>query len=839
MYKYFISLRYIKSRLITWFSIAGIAIGVMVLVVVLSVMDGFRKEFISRLQGILSHIIVSVRNPELNYDALEKKIAAEKYVRACAPHLRGVVLIGTERYYVGGIVVGIDYQKESEVGKLADYMVTARRELKLWGEQLLENNIKLPHRIEVSWEVLGGKAVPAEGRFPAGTRLICRQIFKIIPKEGQNLPGQDKPYLKKQLVAYTIDESQPKALPEIVFMERNLPSNYAEKVPKLLPITKRKWDRYFAGMADRINSRDLTGFIDYYSKNLRFAAGSLDPKNPFQYESADSGELDIRPVIVGYELLRQLGMRRGEEITLMTGRRNPKDGKLKPYGRKFVVVGSFKSGWQEIDAHMVYTRRSDLKEFIDIANDVNEISVALDAYRHADLVKQRLDFKLNKDSAYSYYQKPYPVEKWEDRRKTLLSAINLERLIMAIIVSLIVVLAVVSIMIILILLVTEKTKDIGILKSMGATDRGIMSIFVFNGAFISLLGAALGSGLGVLFSLNINSIADIIFESTGFRLFPRDVYYLDRIPTELSVYNIAIITGGTVILALLACSIPAFKAARMDAVEALNSEAPSLNWWRRKRQLKITSKAPDIFFGVQGLVREYIMGHQKLRVLDNVNLTIREGEILVILGSSGAGKSTLLHLMGLLDTPNEGGIYHRGCYLSSFPPDAQAKVRNHDIGFVFQFYHLLPELTALENVLLGAMIRYSVWEWLRYKKQMIAQAKEILIKVGLGQRLSHKPVELSGGERQRVAIARALVNKPRIVLCDEPTGNLDEDNSVAIHNLIWELNEQLHQTFVIVTHEERMARKGDRIFRLQHGKLFRVENGAKEEGQAEAEAEAI
>ena len=828
MYKYFISLRYIKSRLITWFSIAGIAIGVMVLVVVLSVMDGFRKEFISRLQGILSHIIVLVRNPELNYDALAKKIMSEKYVQACAPHLRGVVLIGTERYYVGGIVVGIDYQKEIQVGKFADYLVTPHRELRLWGEQLLENNIKLPRRIEVAWEVLGGKAVPAEGRFPAGTRMICRQIFKIIPKTSQNLSGQNQVRLKKQLIAYTIDESQPNTLPQVVFMERNLPLNHAEKVPKLLPVARSKWKRYFDDMAARLNDRNLAGFLDYYSTELRFASGSLDPKNPFRYE-ANTGELDIRPVIVGYELLRQLGMRRGEEITLMTGRRDPKDGKLKPYGRKFVLVGSFKSGWQEIDAHMVYTRREDLEKFIDIANDVNEISVALEAYRHADVVKQRLDFKLNKDSAYSYYQKPYPVEKWEDRRRTLLSAINLERLIMAIIVSLIVVLAVVSIMIILILLVTEKTKDIGILKSMGATDKGIMTIFIVNGMFISLLGALLGSGMGVLFSLNINAIADTIFEWTGFRLFPRDVYYLDRIPTELSFYNIAIITSGTVILTLLACSIPAFKAARMDAVEALNSEAPSLKWWRSKRQLRIISKAPDIFFGVQGLVREYIMGHQKLRVLDHLNLNVHEGEILVILGSSGAGKSTLLHLMGLLDTPNEGGVYHRGCYLSSYSTEAQARVRNHDIGFVFQFYHLLPELNALENVLLGAMIRYSPWEWPRHQKQMIAQATQLLNKVGLKERLYHKPVELSGGERQRVAIARALVNQPRIVLCDEPTGNLDEDNSLAIQNLIWELNEQLHQTFVIVTHEERMARKGDRILRLQHGKLFRVENGNTQE----------
>ena len=194
----------------------------------------------------------------------------------------------------------------------------------------------------------------------------------------------------------------------------------------------------------------------------------------------------------------------------------------------------------------------------------------------------------------------------------------------------------------------------------------------------------------------------------------------------------------------------------------------------------------------------------------------------MILGSSGAGKSTLLHLMGLLDTPTEGLVYHQGINLNTYPAMKQAIVRNREIGFIFQFYHLLPELTALENVMLGAMIRYALVEWPSVRKEVISRAETLLEKVGLKDRMMHRPIELSGGERQRVAIARALCNQPRIVLCDEPTGNLDESNSESIQNLIWQLNRELQQTFVIVTHEERIAQNGHRVFKLEHGKLHLV-----------------
>lgn len=819
VFTFFISLRYIKQRTITWFSILGVALGVMVLIIVLSVMDGFRLEFMQRLQGILSHITVTVRTSEQNYADLEKKILSVEHVQACAPHIRGVILIGTNKYYVGGMVLGIDAQKEFKVGNLKDYLVTAYQEKKIWGEGLLEKNVVLPYRLELSWTVGFVETVEKDGIFPAGERVLTEKLYKYVDK----LKKEDmRLSIRKEYIAYTFDENG-----KIIFMERQLPSEIWKNRGKLDPIKGKKWQRIFNSMAEDLDNRNLDAFMSYYSKQLRFSTGSLDPDNPFYIIPEDPDEIvdDLRPVIMGYELMRQLEIKPGDEIALMTGKRDPQTGELKAYSRKFVVAGAFKSGWQEIDAHLVYTKREDLIDFLDTSNDVSEISVILDDYANADQTKALLDAKLN--GRTSIFGALYPVQKWEEKRQSLLSAIHLEKLVMTIIVSLIVVLAVVSIMIILILMVTEKTKDIGILKAVGANDSGIMSIFVFNGLFISFTGAIVGSLLGYWFSININEISDFVFQYTGFSLFPKDVYYLDRIPCAVDIDNIFVIAASTLLLTLFFCAIPAFKAARMDVVEALNSEAPSLRFLRRRRRCMSYPREPwdsqnrikPGFFSLRELSRIYKMGDQELQVFKDLELEVKQGEILVIIGASGVGKSTLLHLMGLLDTPDAGYICHKGINLNSYSPKQKAKIRNKDMGFIFQLYHLLPELTALENVMLGAMIRYPIWKWNKRKANLRKQAIELLTMVGLSERMKHRPVELSGGERQRVAVARALLLKPDIVFCDEPTGNLDEETSRSIQKLLWNLNRDLQQTFVIVTHEERIAQEGHRVFRLEHGKL--------------------
>ncbi len=214
----------------------------------------------------------------------------------------------------------------------------------------------------------------------------------------------------------------------------------------------------------------------------------------------------------------------------------------------------------------------------------------------------------------------------------------------------------------------------------------------------------------------------------------------------------------------------------------------------------------------RNLEKAYHDGTRELRILNGVNLQVGEGEILAISGPSGVGKSTLLHIMGTLDQPTGGEILIRGKSLHQLSWNAVNEVRNKEIGFVFQFYHLLPEFSALENVMMPALCRGAT------RKACRARAEELLNKVGLSERMTHKPGQLSGGEQQRAAIARALFNKPGVVLTDEPTGNLDETTGASILELLWGLNEKDGLTLVIVTHDEQLAARAHRWVHLHAGK---------------------
>ena len=216
--------------------------------------------------------------------------------------------------------------------------------------------------------------------------------------------------------------------------------------------------------------------------------------------------------------------------------------------------------------------------------------------------------------------------------------------------------------------------------------------------------------------------------------------------------------------------------------------------------------------------KEYTIGKTSIRVLDRVNLDVKKGEILIILGASGAGKSSLLHILGILDTPTSGHVSFKGENLSIIGQKKLAEKRNRIFGFVFQFYHLLPDFNALENVLMPRLIGRRFFKTTS-KKDYTEKATELLDRVGLANRINHRPNELSGGEKQRVAIVRALMNDPEILLCDEPTGNLDTKSGREIQKLIWDLNEKTKQTVVIVTHDERFAESADRVIRMADGKI--------------------
>ncbi len=206
-----------------------------------------------------------------------------------------------------------------------------------------------------------------------------------------------------------------------------------------------------------------------------------------------------------------------------------------------------------------------------------------------------------------------------------------------------------------------------------------------------------------------------------------------------------------------------------------------------------------------------------LQVLKGVEINISTGEIVSIVGSSGAGKSTLLHILGTLDKPDHGEIKLHGEELSKLKGRALASFRNKNIGFIFQFHHLLPEFTALENVCIPA------WIGGRNEKHMRKRGEMLLEQLGLKNRMENKPQELSGGEQQRVAVARALINNPAIVMADEPTGNLDSENAQELHRLFMQLRDTLQQTFLVVTHNEELAKMGDRILHMKDGVMVEEE----------------
>jgi len=211
--------------------------------------------------------------------------------------------------------------------------------------------------------------------------------------------------------------------------------------------------------------------------------------------------------------------------------------------------------------------------------------------------------------------------------------------------------------------------------------------------------------------------------------------------------------------------------------------------------------------------KNYDEGPQQVQVLKDINLSISKGERIAIVGSSGSGKSTLLNLLGGLDVPTAGKVWVAGQALDSLDENIRGQLRNRYLGFVYQFHHLLGEFTAVENVAMPLLIAKQA------KKHAYQQAADLLKRVGLGQRLEHKPSELSGGERQRVAIARAMVNRPNCVLMDEPTGNLDQETAESIQELMWELNREFDLSFVIVTHDRQLAMTMDRVVELKQGTL--------------------
>jgi ABC-type lipoprotein export system ATPase subunit len=221
----------------------------------------------------------------------------------------------------------------------------------------------------------------------------------------------------------------------------------------------------------------------------------------------------------------------------------------------------------------------------------------------------------------------------------------------------------------------------------------------------------------------------------------------------------------------------------------------------------------DAFLDARDVRKSYSLGRRRLEVLRGLDLSVAEGEFVALQGASGAGKSTLLHLVGGLDVPDAGTIRAAGSEITSMDAGSLTRFRNREVGLIFQAFHLLPELDALENVALPARMSR------RPHRESMKAATELLRRVGLGDRLDHRPGELSGGEQQRVAIARALVNRPPLILADEPTGNLDSATGAEIVSLLLDLRRERSATLVVATHDERLAAMADRVIRLADGRI--------------------
>ena len=232
--------------------------------------------------------------------------------------------------------------------------------------------------------------------------------------------------------------------------------------------------------------------------------------------------------------------------------------------------------------------------------------------------------------------------------------------------------------------------------------------------------------------------------------------------------------------------------------------------------MRLANAVKKAILVTRNLSKSYPVAGGQLEVLKDIDLTVFAGEIVAIVGPSGVGKSTLLHILGALDRPTVGEVEIEGAIISRFDDRRLAQFRNQTVGFVFQFHHLLPEFTALENVLMPALIAR------RNGSEAVDRAKQLLHDVGLESRASHRPGELSGGEQQRVAVARALMNAPRIVLADEPSGNLDRRSSESLHQLLWDLSRRDSRAFVIVTHNLALAQKADRVVELFDGRIKKI-----------------
>lgn len=498
-----------------------------------------------------------------------------------------------------------------------------------------------------------------------------------------------------------------------------------------------------------------------------------DPLTPFlvnvKQTDLEAGKYNV---ILGEQLAGQLGVNRGDQLRVMV----PSASQFTPMGRLpsqrlFNVIGTFAAN-SEVDGYQMLVNIQDASRLMRYpAGNITGWRLWLDAPLKVDTLSQQM---LPEGTKW---------QDWRDRKGELFQAVRMEKNMMGLLLSLIVAVAAFNIITSLGLMVMEKQGEVAILQTQGLTPRQIMAVFMVQGASAGIIGALLGAALGrcspASSTISCRLSARCLMARRCRWQSSRSRWSVLRWPRwPLRCFLRFILPGGL----------------------------PPLNPLR----LYVMNK---ILLQCDNLSKRYQEGTVQTDVLHNVSFSVGEGEMMAIVGSSGSGKSTLLHLLGGLDTPTEGDVIFSGQPLSKMSSTAKAELRNRELGFIYQFHHLLPDFTALENVAMPLLIGK------KKPAEINARASDMLKAVGLGHRGNHRPSELSGGERQRVAIARALVNNPRLVLADEPTGNLDARNADSIFQLLGELNAAQGTAFLVVTHDLQLAKRMGRQLEMRDGRL--------------------
>lgn len=540
MYKIVVALRYLRVRLLTAFSILFVTLGVGGLIVINAVMTGFQKEFKERVRGTLSHLTVRLDDPE-QYDKVAATVAKHPDVVAVAPRKEGLVLLAYHDEVIPCTILGVDPPRQFEVGELASYLLTSSKMLREDMLRTFERRDGHPKWIYDRHQDLG------EGRL----RVSLRYEWVVT--------GETKWPQRSRRWVVVLDKKQ-----RIIELQTYDAGGRSGPPPAEAPAELRPW---FARANEALAKRNIEGVMALVHDKMRISHRYLEPERPFQLNGGAIPQ-DAPGLVVGFELFRQLGLRLGDHVELITAKvttSKDKQGRLQKdvvkEGKLFTVTGMFKTGMNEYDSNFLYAPYEEMVEFLDRKRGSYVAARLKDHDRSAEI---KLDL-MNNDGLIG-------VSTWQDKRRNLLRAVDMERAVINAIMFVVIIFAVVVIVVILVLLVFEKTRDIGILKSMGATSWGICAIFVANGMVVGLIGCLLGTIAGVALALNVNEVADWIYLMTGFRVFPRDVYYLDRIPSEVEPIFIAWAIVIALILCLIGCLLPSIRAARLEVVDTLKWE---------------------------------------------------------------------------------------------------------------------------------------------------------------------------------------------------------------------------------------------------------------------------